>query len=256
MLSPGTPAASLLALAAGFGGAMVNALAGGGTNLTFPTLLWLGVDPVLASSTSTVCLWLGQALGALAYREQIARTPRIWLSFCLPAVLGGLLGGWLLIHTPSPIFRGLVPWLVLGGSGLLALEPWLRRRLRLREHHQALLAWRVGAGLAILAIAVYGGYYGAGMGFLMLAALSLLGVGQLQRANALKNLFGALLNLAAILYFLATGSVVWSVVGWMVLGAAAGGYLGARVAGRIPDFPLRVLMVAMGLLVGLVLLFT
>jgi uncharacterized membrane protein YfcA len=246
---------ALAALAAGFGGGAINTVAGGGTNLTFPTLLWLGVDPVLASSTSTLCLWLGQALGALAYRQQIAQAPRGWLWFCLPAALGGALGGWLLIQTPSQTFRFLVPYLVLGGSALLALEPLLRRRLRLSEHHRALLAWRVGAGLAILAISVYGGYFGAGMGILMLAALGLLGVGSLQAANAFKNLFGALLNLAAIAYFLAVGAVVWTLAGWMILGSAAGGYLGAKVAGRIPDGPLRLLMVALGLGVGLLLLF-
>ncbi len=255
MVDTSTLLKSLAALAAGFGGGAINTVAGGGTNLTFPTLLWLGVDPVLASSTSTVVLWLGQALGALAYRQELARAPRGWLFLCLPAALGGALGGWLLVHTPSQTFRFLVPYLVLGGSALLALEPWLRRRLRLAEHHRALLAWRLGSGLAILAISVYGGYFGAGMGILMLAALGLLGVGSLQRANAFKNLFGALLNLAAIAYFLAVGAVVWTLAGWMVVGSAAGGYLGARVAGRIPDGPLRLLMVALGLGVGLLLLF-
>lgn len=249
------PGKALVALAAGFGGGVLNTLAGGGTNLTFPALLWLGVDPVRASSTSTVCLWLGQALGALAYRGQLASTPRVWFFFSVPALLGGWLGGWLLIQTPGETFRVLVPYLVLGGSLLLALEPWLRRRVRVGEHHRARWAWRLGGAGIILAVSVYGGYYGAGMGFLMLAALGLLGVGSLQRANALKNLFGALLNLAAIVFFLAVGAVAWDLVGFMMLGAALGGYLGGRVAGRIPEGPLRLLIVGLGLGVGVLLLF-
>lgn len=246
---------ALVALLAGFGGGVLNTLAGGGTNLTFPALLWLGVDPVRASSTSTVCLWLGQALGALAYREQLRTAPRVWLLFSIPALLGGWLGGWLLIRTPGETFRVLVPYLVLGGSLLLACEPWLRRRMTVGEHHRALLAWRLGGGGVILAVSVYGGYYGAGMGFLMLAALGLLGVGSLQRANALKNLFGSLLNLAAIVFFLLVGAVAWDLVGFMMLGAALGGYLGGRVAGRIPEGPLRLVIVGLGLGVGVLLLF-
>jgi len=245
---------SLVALLAGFGGGVLNTLAGGGTNLTFPALLWLGVDPVRASSTSTVCLWLGQALGALAYREQIRTIPRVWLFFSVPALLGGWLGGWLLIQTPGETFRVLVPYLVLGGSALLAFEPWLRRRVPVGEHHRALLAWRLGGGGVILAVSVYGGYYGAGMGFLMLAALGILGVGSLQRANALKNLFGSLLNLSAIVFFLVVGAVAWDLVGFMMLGAALGGYLAGRVAGRIPEGPLRLVIVGLGLGVGLLLL--
>lgn len=254
MAEPNALLVNLVALAAGFGGGAVNTIAGGGTNLTFPTLLWLGVDPVLASSTSTISLWLGQALGAWAYRGELCQAPRKWLWFCIPAVAGGLLGGWLLVHTPSETFRFLVPFLVLGGSALLALEPLLRRRLRVEEHHHALVGWQAGAALVILVISAYGGYFGAGMGILMLASLGLLGVGSLQRANALKNLFGALLNLSAIVYFLAMGAVVWTVAGSMVVGSAAGGYLGARLAGRIPERALRILMVAIGVGVGLLLL--
>ena len=244
----------LAALAAGFGGGVMNALAGGGTNLTFPTLLALGVDPILASSTSTVCLGFGQALGAWAYRSQIQQAPRTWLWLGLPAVLGGALGGWLLVHTPSDTFRVLVPYLVLGGASVLALDPWLRRRFQLQGEREPGLSWCLGACGPVLLIAVYGGYFGAGMGFLMLATLGLLGVGSLQRANGLKNLFGALLNLAAVGYFLATGAVVWGVAGWMLAGALGGGYTGGRLAGRIPDRLLRPLMVALGLGVGLLLL--
>lgn len=244
----------LLALAAGFAGGMANSIAGGGTNFTFPTLLFLGVSPILASSTSTFSLWLGQALGAWAYRGEIAAAPRHWLWFCAVAVLGGAAGGWLLVHTPVGVFRGLVPFLVLGGTVALAVEPWLRRRLRLEAHHHAMAWWQAGAAMAIFLVSVYGGYFGAGMGILMLVTLGLLGVGTLQRANALKNLFGALMNLAAILYFLSVGALVWTAALAMISGAALGGYLGGRVAGRIPEGPLRALMVAVGLGVGLLLL--
>lgn len=244
----------LLALAAGFGGGMANSIAGGGTNLTFPTLLWLGVSPVLASSTSTFALWLGQALGSWAYRAEIAAAPRRWLWFCLPATAGGLLGGWLLVQTPVEVFRGIVPYLVLAGSVALAAEPWLRRGLDLQEHHHALRLWQAAAAVAIFLVSIYGGYFGAGMGILMLATLGLLGVGTLQRANGLKNLFAAVMNLAAIGYFLAVGALVWSAAVSMVSGAALGGYLGARLAGRIPEGVLRALMVGTGLAVGVILL--
>lgn len=240
--------------AAGCAGGIVNSLAGGGTNFTFPALLWCGVDPIAASATSTVCLWPGQALGAVAYRERLAEINRRWFWLCLPCVLGGLLGGWLLLITPGHTFNLLVPFLVLSGSLLLGVEPHLRQyfggRLALDSSRWA----QFGCALGIALVAVYGGYYGAGMGILMLAALSLVGVGDLQHVNALKNLLAVTLNLAAIVYFVVVKAVVWWAFVPMVAGACLGGYCGARWAGLVSDKVLRVMVVALGLIVGVVLL--
>lgn len=241
---------NLVIFLAGVGGGAVNSIAGGGTNFTFPALLWMGVDPILASSTSTVCLWPGQLLGGLAYRRTIAESPRHWLWLGIPAALGGFLGGWLLLRTPARLFDCLVPYLVLSGSVLLAIEPWLRARLGIEMRTDSSLTVKICTYLAITAVAVYGGYFGAGMGILMLAALSFIGIGDIQRANAFKNIFASLLNLLAIIYFIYVDAIVWHAALYMILGACLGGYFGGKLAGRIPAKTLRFLMAALGLIIG------
>lgn len=233
---------------AGFGGGLVNTLAGGGTNLTFPTLLWLGVGPIEASATSTVALWPGQTAGAWGGRSDLGGGPAGWGWLVVPCALGGLTGGLLLVQTPPLLLRFLAPWLVLGSTALLALGPALRRRrlpARLDEAGPGPAAWPT-----VFLVAVYGGYFGAGMGILMLACLGLLGLSRLQRANAYKNLYASAMNLAAVLYFLGAGRVVWGPLGLLTASAVLGGLAGAAVGGRIPERWLRGLVIALGLGLG------
>jgi uncharacterized protein len=252
------PLLHALALAlAGFGAGALNAVAGGGTNISFPALLWLGLPPVVANATSAVALWPGSLAGAWGFRGALRRTRRRWLWLLVPSVLGGGGGALLVVTLPSQVFAGVVPWLVLASTLLFAANTLRRQRLGERAgaappvvRHRSLL---LGA-LVQLAIAVYGGYFGAGIGILMLASLGLSGVGEglsgvddLAVANGLKNLFAAAINGAAIVYFVTSGAVHWGTVPVMALGAVAGGWTGAHVAQRLPPLVMRWTIVAIGL---------
>ena len=236
-------------VAAGFVASAINSIAGGGTNVSFPALLWLGLPPVTANATSAVSLWPGSFAGVWGFRGPLRRARREWLWLLVPSVIGGVAGALLVVRLPSRVFAGVVPWLVLASTLLFAINTWRRQRLGERAasapagvRHRSLL---LGA-LVQLAIAVYGGYFGAGIGILMLASLGLSGVDDLAVANGLKNLFAAAINGAAIVYFAATGAVHWPTVPLMAVGAVLGGWSGARLAQRLPPLVLRWTIVAIG----------
>jgi len=239
--------AGLAAVAAG----AVNALAGGGTLLTFPALIALGIPAVAANVTNTVALCPGYIGGTLAQRQDLrGQGRRLWR--LLPAgALGGVVGGLLLLETGEKSFRALVPWLILGASVLLAVQgpvrAWLVRRLG--EHHGARLE-RV-AWLPVLLASVYGGYFGAGLSVIVLAALGLTLSDSLTRLNALKQTISFAVNVAAAVFFVFSGEVVWPVALVMAVGALLGGTLGGRFAGRIRPATLRWTVVAIGICVSL-----
>lgn len=237
-------------LAAGAAGA-VNALAGGGTLISFPALTAVGVPAVAANVTNTVALCPGYFGATLAQAKDLrGQKRRLWL--LLPAgVLGGVAGGLLLLHTGERTFRALVPFLILLASGLLAVqEPvraWLVRRLAGRSadgYHERWAA--VPVGLA----AVYGGYFGAGLSVIVLAALGLLLDDSLTRLNALKQAVALATNVAAAVFFVFSGQVVWPAAAVMAAGALLGGAAGGRLAGRIRPSTLRWVVVAIGLVVS------
>jgi uncharacterized membrane protein YfcA len=231
-------------LLAGFCGGAVNAIAGGGTNLSFPALLWLGLPPVTANATSAVALWPGSLTGALGFRRALRAIDRRWWWLLVPSLLGGTLGALLLVEGPPAAFAAAAPWLVLGSTLLFAAEPSLRRALpTLADHHSLVLAH-----LAQLAIAVYGGYFGAGIGILMLASLGLGGVDDLAQATGLKNLLAFAIKGAAVVYLALGGTVVWLVAAVMALGAFAGGWTGAAIAQRLRPAVLRASILVLGLL--------
>jgi uncharacterized membrane protein YfcA len=239
-----TPWHVLAVLLAGFCGGAVNAVAGGGTNLSFPALLWLGLPPVTANATSAVALWPGSLSGAHGFRRALRGVDRRWWWLLAPSVLGGTLGAWLLVEGPPAAFAAAAPWFVLGSTLLFAIEPRLRRGMpKLAGHHSLVLAH-----LAQLVIAVYGGYFGAGIGILMLASLGLSGVDDLAQATGLKNLLGAGIKGAAVVYLALGGAVVWTVAAAMAVGALAGGWAGADLAQRLRPRLLRALILALGLL--------
>ncbi|HXT21752.1 MAG TPA: sulfite exporter TauE/SafE family protein [Thermoanaerobaculia bacterium] len=246
-LPPLLHAAALLV--AGFAASVINSIAGGGTNLSFPALLWLGLPPVTANATSAVSLWPGSFAGVWGFRGALRRARREWLWLLVPSVIGGVAGALLVVRLPSRVFAGVVPWLVLASTLLFAVNT-VRRQLLGERAGAAPPAVRrrsllLGA-LVQLAIAVYGGYFGAGIGILMLASLGLSGVDDLAVANGLKNLFAAAINGAAIVYFVSTGAVDWHTVPLMALGAVAGGWTGARIAQRLPPLVMRWTIVAIG----------
>jgi uncharacterized membrane protein YfcA len=268
----------LIALAAVAAGA-INALAGGGTLVTFPTLTALGIPAVAANVTNTVALCPGYLGATMAQKTLILeQRRRLWL--LVPAALGGLVGGLLLLNTSERLFRELVPFLILLASLLLAVQEPLRRRLNrgrataplspdpsalenadssrdmqapLPPRSPAPLhpreAW---AAIPIFLAAIYGGYFGAGLSVIILAALGLTLDDSLTRLNALKQIIAFATNVAAATLFLFSGQVVWSVAAVMAVGALVGGALGGRLAGRIRPATLRAVVVTLGIVIAVI----
>jgi uncharacterized membrane protein YfcA len=244
--------AALLAASAGAG--VMNALAGGGTMLTYPTLVLLGHDPITANATSTVALWPGAAASLAGYREDVARH-REWLSrLFLPSLLGGALGAVLLLRTPGKTFGALAPFLILFATLLFLIQGMVARWTGSRGEAGPSATRLAVAVLLQFATSVYGGYFGAGMGILMLAILGFLGIADIHAANGLKNFFGMCINGVAALYFVVRAAVDWRAALVMVLGAVAGGYGGARFGRWIGKERARVAVVVIGLAVAAALL--
>jgi uncharacterized membrane protein YfcA len=241
-------AAQLAAIAAvsAVGGA-VNAIAGGGTLLTFPALLGLGVPAVAANATSTVALWPGSFASMWGYRRQLAGAERWAVRLAVPSLLGGLTGAALLLFTPEARFRALVPWLVLGASLLFALQGPVMRWLRERAgsaaaappHAAADAGHPVDPSAGLLAMqfctGIYGGYFGAGAGIVMLAAFGLMGMTNIHQMNGLKNFNGICFNGVAAATFAVMGLVNWPIALVMALGSSLGGYGMAGLAQRVPQ---------------------
>jgi hypothetical protein len=257
-LSPlGLGLAFLAAVAAG----AVNALAGGGTLVTFPTLTALGLPAVAANVTNTIAMAPGHLGAALAQKRDLAGQ-RARVARLVPAALaGGLVGGLLLLFTSERLFRQLVPFLILLASALLAvqepLRAWLLRRLspsaaRAGEDGRPARHGEAIAVLPVFAASVYGGYFGAGLSVIVLAALGLLIEDSLTRLNATKQAVGFAANAAAAVLFLFSGQVWWTAGLVMAVGAVGGGALGGRLAGRIRPATLRFVVVTIGLVVSVV----
>jgi uncharacterized membrane protein YfcA len=247
-----TPAEALLTAGAGLIAGAVNAVAGGGTLITFPALLAAGLNPVAANITSSVGLLAGYLGGSVAYRAELAEQRGRVRVFALPAVVGGVVGAILLLVTPESTFRSLVPYLVLTSCALLAVQPRLARLLQ-GAHPQGdgvPIAARLGVGVA----AIYGSYFGAGLGVLLLALLGILIADTLQRLNALKGLLSLLVNLTGVAVFVLSGQVAWLFALILDVTAYVGGTLGVGVARRLPASVLRGAVIALGTTVGIVLL--
>ncbi|HEX5757737.1 MAG TPA: sulfite exporter TauE/SafE family protein [Thermoanaerobaculia bacterium] len=247
-----TPSQSLALLAASTAAGVMNAMAGGGTIVTYPTLLLAGESAIVANATSTVALLPGTVASMAGYRREVAEH-RHWLkTLVLPSLLGGTLGAVLLLRTPEQAFARLAPALILFATVLFMVQGAVRRRAGKGAETAAAPAasstrWLI-AGLSQFAVAVYGGYFGAGVGILMLAILGFLGLSNIHAMNGLKNFFGLSINITAAAYFLARGAVAGPAALVMVVGAVAGGYGGARFARHIGQERARGAVVAIGLL--------
>lgn len=243
----------LLAAGAAFAAGVVNALAGGGTLITFPALTALGLSAVTANITSTVSLFPGYFGATLAQRADL-RGQETRLLLLIPAALvGGLAGGLLLLYSGEKVFTRLVPFLILFAVVLLAVGEPLRRRLkqnggRQRKARASVLI----AAFPVALAAVYGGYFGAGLSVILLAILALTLEDSLTRLNALKQSLALAANSAAAVYFLFSGQVNWGVAGVMAVSALLGGAAGGRLAGRIPPATLRWLVISIGLTVSII----
>jgi hypothetical protein len=248
---------ALAALAAILAG-MVNALAGGGTLITFPVLTALGLPAVVANVTSTVALSPGYLGGVIGQADDLRnQKPRLW-QFLPVAAAGGLIGALLLLYTGERIFRAVVPYLILLASGLLAVQnpvrAWVTRRAgsAASQPGRQKPAWL--SALPVGLAAVYGGYFGAGVSVIVLAVLGLVLDDTLTRLNALKQAISFATNLTAAVFFIFSGQVVWPVALVMAVGALLGGVLGGRLAGWIKPAVLRGLVVTIGVVVAIIYL--
>ena len=247
-----TPIQFLLAALAALGAGATNALAGGGTLITFPTLIFLGIPAVSANVTNTVALCPGYFGATMAQWNDLRdQKSRLWL--VLPvSIVGGVLGGFLLLQTGEKLFKDLVPYLILFASALLAVQDpvrnWLTRGMG-EGHGSNLqkLTW-LPVGLA----SIYGGYFGAGFSVILLSALGLTLEDTLTRLNALKQSIALTVNLAAAIFFIFSGKVVWSLAVIMAVGALIGGVLGGKLAGKIKPSTLRWTIVTIGVTISII----
>lgn len=244
-----TPGHVLALVASSFGAGVMNAIAGGGTILTFPTLLLLGEPAIGANATSTVALLPGAATSMAGYRREVWEH-RDWLkTLFVPSLLGGALGSVLLLATPEKTFAHLAPFLVLFATLLFLFQVVTGGAKAAAAPVRRTAAGWTAAVVFQLAVAVYGGYFGAGIGILMLVVLGFLGLTDIHAMNGLKNFFGMCINGVAAAYFVARGAVNWPVAAVMVVGASAGGWAGAHFARRIGRERARAAVVVIGFLV-------
>lgn len=244
--SPGT--ATFLFFAALLAGAL-NSVAGGGSFVTFPALLFTHLPPIPANATNTAAVWPGSVASAVAYRKEL--TPGTWrvlwplVAMCLA---GALLGARILLHTPPATFVKLIPWLLLSATILFAasgkITAWVRRAGASGERSKV---WMVGGFLVQLVIAMYVGYFGAGAGILVLALLAVMGVGNIHTMNAMKTVLVSVANAVALATFIVAGIVVWPQAILMIVGALLGGYGGAHFAQKMNPQHVRYAVIAIGL---------
>jgi uncharacterized protein len=233
----------------------VNAIAGGGSLITFPLLVWLGRPPILANATNTVSLSPGSVAALYGFRHELRGLGRwvVWGS--IPSILGGFAGGWLLLRTPSHVFEWLVPWLIAFATALFALSGPLTRLIRRRRaitHSDGVPAHpRWGEVLAYqFLVSVYGGYFGAGIGIMMLAGLALVGFAAIHRMIALRNVYAIWINGVAAAYFILRGTVDWPDALILTAGQISGSWLSAIVARRLPPGAVRAVVVAVGVMMA------
>jgi len=237
--------AIFLFFAGALGGAL-NAVAGGGSFISFPALLFSGVPPISANATNTVALWAGVSASGGAYRKHLDLSRRVMIPLALASVIGGVAGACLLLHTPAPTFLRVLPWLMLGATLLFMFGSRLARGSRGSLASDASNSKLAVAALFELVVAVYGGYFGGGMGILNLAMLAALGMTDIHAMNALKVVLGGIINGIAAITFVLAGAVAWKQGSVMIAGALCGGYLGAHQAQKLPAAWIRAFVIVVG----------
>lgn len=245
--------AILLFFAAAIAGTL-NAVAGGGSFVSFPALLFTRVPAVPANATNTVALWPGLAASTVAYLKRLNAPSRVLSPLVLTSVVGGWVGALLLLRTPQHTFMHLVPWLLLSGTLLFAFG----NQIRAIAGHGAVVddlrqvSWKAIAATSLveLLLAIYGGYFGAGIGFVMLGIFAALGMRDILAMGALRTLLAAAINAAAVITFILAGAVLWPQFGVMVTGALTGGWFGAHYAQKADPRKMRYLVIAVGLLMS------
>jgi len=241
-----TPQSIVSLFFAGVLGGALNSVAGGGSFIAFPALLWTGVPPIPANATNTIALWTGAAASGGAYRKRLDVPRRVMVPLLAASLTGGLAGAILLLKTPAHTFMRVLPWMTLGATLLFAFGKKLAGGRKSVLEHETTGAALAGATLFQLCVAVYGGYFGGGMGIVMLAMLAALGMTDIHAMNALKSVMGFVINGIAVVTFVFAGAVYWKHGIIMIAGAIAGGYLGAHYAMKMPQIWIRAFVVLVG----------
>jgi uncharacterized membrane protein YfcA len=236
---------AFLFLAGVLGGAL-NSVAGGGSFVAFPALLFTGVPPIPANATNTIALWTAAAASGGAYRNRLDVPRRVLGPLLAASLVGGLAGAFLLLKTPAHTFMRVLPWLTLGATLLFAFGKKLAGNRGSIVEHDASSAALAGAAAFQLAVAVYGGYFGGGMGIVMLAMLATLGMTDIHAMNALKSVMGFVINGVAVIAFVVARAIYWKQGIIMIVGGIAGGYLGAHYAQKMPQAWIRTFVVLVG----------
>jgi uncharacterized membrane protein YfcA len=242
------------ACVAAFLAGAINSVAGGGTLVSFPTLLWLGVPSIAANATSTVAIWPGSLGSIWGFRRELAQVDRKMRMLAIACVAGGAVGALLLRITPASLFDRLVPFLILFATVLFTVQAPIQARLRQRTSHSGTGIWMPGAAALLFLMAVYGGYFGAGASIMMLSALSILGMTDILKMSALTSFYSLCFNAMAALIFISAGMVYWPYVLPMAIAACIGGYGATGVARRIGRTAVRRFVIAVGFTISAVML--
>jgi len=237
---------AIIIFVAGMLGGVLNAVAGGGSFVAFPALLFTGVPPIAANASNTVALWVGTTASGGAYRSRLNMSRRVMVPLIVTSVAGGLIGAYLLLRTPAHTFMRLLPWLMLGATLLFAFGKRLSGKRSSSLANDASTAALWGACVFELVVAIYGGYFGGGLGILNLAMLAALGMTDIHAMNALKVVLGAVINGVAAVAFMVAGAVVWPQALVMTIGALLGGYFGAHYAQKMPQAWIRWSVILVG----------
>jgi uncharacterized membrane protein YfcA len=239
-----------LFLAAAVAGTL-NAVAGGGSFVSFPALLFLRVPPVPANATNTVALWPGLAASTVAYLKKLNAPPRLLIPLLVTSLTGGWVGALLLLRTPQQTFLHLIPWLLLAGTLLFAFGNSIRtiagKSAVVDDLHATSWTAVAVSSFVELLVAIYGGYFGAGIGFITLGMLTALGMRDIHAMGAIRTLLAATINAAAVLTFILAGAVLWRQCAVMIAGALAGGWFGAHYAQKADPRKVRAFVIGLGL---------
>lgn len=231
---------------AGVLGGALNSVAGGGSFVAFPALLFTGVPPIPANATNTIALWTGAAASGGAYRKRLDISRRVLVPLLVASVTGGIVGAFLLLKTPAHTFMRVLPWLTLGATLLFAFGKKLAGGRKSVIEHESATSALAAATLFQLCVGVYGGYFGGGMGIVMLAMLAALGMTDIHAMNALKSVMGSVINGVAVVTFIIARAIYWKQGSVMIIGGIAGGYLGAHYAMKMPQAWIRWFVVVVG----------
>jgi uncharacterized membrane protein YfcA len=241
-----TPEYAIFLFVASILGGALNAVAGGGSFVAFPALLFTGVPPIPANATNTLALWTGVTASGGAYRNRLDVPLRVLLPLLIASLAGGIAGAVLLLRTPAHTFLRVLPWLMLGATLLFLFGKKLAGRRASSVGHGATAAAIVGASIFELVVAVYGGYFGGGVGIVNLAMLAAVGMTDIHAMNALKSILGVAINGVAAVVFVVKGAIYWPQAIVMIAGALLGGYFGAHYAQKLPQAWIRTFVILVG----------